>query len=138
MSAVETHPARKAAEISMAAVHAKDKEAWIANFADDCIVEDPIGKSPLDPTGEGHRGKAAVAAFWDANIGPNRVMFNIHHSYASGNELANVGTITTRLANGVVTMVNGVFTYRVDAGGKVEALRAYWEIANMIVYPPMD
>jgi hypothetical protein len=28
-------------------------------------------------------------------------------------------------------IVNGVFTYRVDAQGKVLALRAYWEMGRM-------
>ena len=80
----DQHPARAAGQRSMDAVHAKDKQAWVDNFADDAIVEDPIGVSPLDPEGKGHRGKEAIAAFWDQQIAPNRVMFNIKHSYAAG------------------------------------------------------
>ena len=133
----DEHPARAAAQRSMEYVHAKKREDWIANFADDAHIEDPIGKSMLDPTGLGHRGKVAIAAFWDRIIAPNRVMFDIARSYACGSECANVGTITTVMANGATTIVNGVFTYRVDAHGKVLALRAYWEMARMkSVTPP--
>jgi hypothetical protein len=127
----DPHPARLASQRSMDAVHRKDKEAWVDNFADDAIVEDPIGPSILDPSGAGHRGKAAIAAFWDKLIGPNRVFFDLRESYAGGLECANVGSVNTVLANGAVLIVNGVFTYRVDAAGKVVALRAYWEPPRM-------
>ena len=129
------HPARAAAQRSMEAVHAKDKQAWVDNFAEDGIVEDPIGASPLDPDGKGHRGRQAIAAFWDRQIAPNRVLFDIRHSYACGDEVANVGSITIVLPNGAVTLVDGVFTYRVDDAGKVKALRAYWEFPPRI-FPP--
>jgi len=129
------HPARAASQRSMEAVHAKDKQAWVDNFAEDGIVEDPIGTSPLDPDGKGHRGKQAIAAFWDAQIAPNRVLFDIRHSYACGDEVANVGSITIVLPNGAVTQVEGVFTYRVGNDGKVMALRAYWEFPPRI-FPP--
>ena len=127
----EEHPARLAARRSMEAVHAKDKDAWVANFADDGVVEDPIGPSIFDPEGKGHRGKAAIAAFWDKLIGPNRVFFDLRESFACGSECANVGSVNTVLPNGAIMIVNGVFTYRVDAHGKVLALRAYWEMARM-------
>ena len=76
----EEHPARAAAQRSMEYVHAKKREDWVANFADDGHIEDPIGKSMLDPSGQGHRGKAAIAAFWDRVIAPNRVLFDIMRS----------------------------------------------------------
>ena len=133
----ESNPARLASQRSMDAVHKKDKEAWVANFADDGIVEDPVGPSMLDPDGKGHRGKTAIAAFWDKLIGPNRVFFDVRDSYANGSECANVGTVTTVLPNGAIMIVNGVFTYRVNESGKVIALRAFWEPARMkAVQPP--
>ena len=39
------HPARAAANRSMDAVQRKDKQAWLDLFAEDAIVEDPIGPS---------------------------------------------------------------------------------------------
>jgi hypothetical protein len=132
----EEHPARAAAKRSMDCVHAKKREDWVANFAEDAFLEDPIGRSPLDPSGEGHRGRAAIAAFWDRVIAPNRVMFNIARSFACGNECANVGTITTLLPNGATSIVDGVFTYRVNDEGKLVSLRAYWEIGSMKLFPP--
>ena len=50
------HPARDASLASMTAVEAGDREAWLALFADDAVVEDPIGPSPFSPDGTGQRG----------------------------------------------------------------------------------
>lgn len=62
------HPARLASWKSADAVARGDKQAWLDNFADDAIVEDPIGKSMIDPTGEGFRGKEKIDQFWEKNI----------------------------------------------------------------------
>lgn len=129
------HPARAAAHRSMEIVQRKGqnaKETWLALFADDAIIEDPIGSSPLDPEGKGHRGKDALGTFWDTFIGPVEIRFDIEGSYAAGNEVANVGTITTRTQDGTTAVAEGVFTYKVDAAGKIVALRAYWEFDRML------
>ena len=73
---------------------------WLALFAADACVEDPIGPSMFDPEGAGHRGPQAIAAFYDTVIASGRVEFSIRESYAAGNECANVGTITTTLPDG--------------------------------------
>ena len=126
----DPHPARDASLASMQAVEAGDKAAWLALFADDAVVEDPIGVSALDPTGAGHRGRDAIEAFYDNVIGPNRVTFTIERSHAAGNEVANVGTITTLMGDSTVH-TDLVATYRVDDEGKVVALRAYWSIDEL-------
>jgi steroid delta-isomerase len=127
----DPHPARDASLRSMEAVEAGDRDSWLGLFAQDAVVEDPIGESPLDPAGRGHRGRDAIAAFYDTVIGPNEVTFRIDQSWAAGNEVANVGTITTRMGDGTVVHTDGVFTYRVNDSGEVVALRAYWEMARL-------
>jgi steroid Delta-isomerase len=136
MDGYEPHAARDAARASMQAVEAGDRAAWLALFAPDACVEDPIGPSMFDPDGVGHRGPEAIAAFYDTVIASGRVEFAIRESYAGGNECANVGTITTTLPDGTRAVVEGVYTYRVDAEGRVVALRAYWEPARMTLVPP--
>ena len=69
------------------------------------MVEDPIGPSMFDPDGKGHRGKTAIAAFWDKLIAPNRVFFDVRESYACGSECANVGTVNTVMPNGAAMVV---------------------------------
>jgi steroid Delta-isomerase len=120
---------RELARRSQAAVRAKDRDAWLALFAPEAVVADPIGPSPLDPAGHGHRGPAAIAAFYDTVIAPNeQITFEIERSYLCGDEVADVGIIRTTLPGGQhVVVVRGVYTYRGDGAGRLAALRAYWE-----------
>ena len=80
----DEHPARLASKRSIAAVRAKDKAAWLALFADDAVIEDPVGVSPIDPTGKGHRGREAIDRFWDKHIAPVTIDFEVRESHASG------------------------------------------------------
>lgn len=135
MSEPAEHPARAASKRSIAAVEAGDREAWLALFAPDALVEDPIGVSMFDATGEGHRGIEAIGGFFDMAIAPNQIRFAIERSHVAGDEVANVGAITTTLPDGSQAIVEGVFTYRVDAEGRIVSLRAYWT-ADDITFEP--
>jgi steroid Delta-isomerase len=121
------HPAHIAGRRSREAAIAHDKQAWLDNFADDAVVEDPIGQSHFDPEGKGHRGKEAIAKFYDMAIAPSELQFNFLETFQCGNEEANVGNIVIKAAGYEVT-AEGVFTYRVNDEGKIIALRAYWEL----------
>jgi len=128
-----THPARLASQRSVAAVQAKDKQAWLDLWAEDGCVEDPVGVSFIDPTGEGFRGAARREEFWDKNIGPtDSIVFALHDSFAAGNEVANVATITITVGGTTETRCEGVFVYRVDDDGKLLSLRAFWETDRMM------
>jgi steroid Delta-isomerase len=121
--------ARDLARRSQAAVKVKDREGWLSLFADDAVVQDPIGPSPFDRDGKGHHGPVAIAAFYDTVIAPNELItFEIENSYLCGNEVADVGVIRTVLAGGRhVAVVRGVYTYRCNDAGQLTALRAFWE-----------
>ncbi len=126
----DDHPARIAGERSRSAVSRGSREEWLALFDDDAVVEDPIGVSALDPTGKGHRGKAAIAAFWDQvimRVPGTRIVFDYHTQYAVGSECACVGSLTNHFPNGASYRVDGVFVYRVNDAGKLVSLRTYWE-----------
>lgn len=125
--------ARELGERSRAAVAAKDREGWLDLFAPDGIVQDPIGRSPFDPEGQGHRGREAIGAFYDNVIaGSERIDFDIQESYLCGDESAAVGTIRTTLAGGQhVAVTRCIFTYYADGEGRLAALRSYWEIDAM-------
>jgi steroid Delta-isomerase len=123
------HPARRASQRSAAAVARGDKPAWLELFAADAVVEDPVGPSPFDPEGKGHRGRGGIAAFWDAAIAaPTLFHFTVTDSFAAGDECANVGTITSVLEDGTRVDTEGVFVYRVDEHGRIASLRAFWDL----------
>lgn len=126
------HPARTMSMRSMDCVMRKDRESWLALWADNGWVEDPIGESFIDPTGKGHHGPEGRASFWDSNMAPNSIVFALHDSFACGQEVANVATITITLPGGATARCEGVFAYRIDDAGKLLSLRAFWELDRMM------
>jgi steroid Delta-isomerase len=122
------HPARAASRRSMDAVSRGAKDEWLALFAPDAVVQDPVGPSIFDPEGTGHRGHAAISAFWDTTIAnAERIEFTVRDSFAAGDEVANVGTITTYLPGSQKLDTDGVFVYRIGPDGLLRSLRAHWE-----------
>ncbi len=128
----EEHPARIAGKKSMHGAETGNKEEWLSAYADDAVIEDPVGPGPYDAEGKGQRGKEAISAFWDNAIAPNTIKFDIRDSFACANELANVGTINLTFPNGGTAKCDGVFVYKVNEEGKIVSLRAFWEMDRMM------
>jgi ketosteroid isomerase-like protein len=125
------HPAQLAGRRSIDCVRRKDKAGWLALYADDAIVQDPVGVSPLDPAGNGHRGKEAIGRFWDMVIAPGNLEFTLHASHPCADECANVATITNTMPGGVKIRTDLVIVYRVNEAGLIVSLKAYWEYAKV-------
>ena len=131
----EQHPAKRVSLLSREYVHSHNKAGWLGLFSEDAIIEDPIGVSPIDEAGKGHRGVAAREAFWENNIANSDIKIVIHQSYAAGLECANIDTL-----NSILTIcgkinsqeVNGIFTYQVNEAEQLVALRGYWEVDEMM------
>jgi ketosteroid isomerase-like protein len=122
------HPARAASQRSYSAVAKGDLAEWLTVYAEDAVLEDPVGPSMFDPEGQGHRGHAGITAFWHLAIAPIETFaFVIHDSFANGNTCANVGTITTTFADGGQVDTDLVMVYVVDDDDRVASMRAFWE-----------
>jgi ketosteroid isomerase-like protein len=119
--------AQQASKQSADYVMAKNRAEWLALFADNAVVQDPVGESPLDPSGLGHKGKAAIAAFYDNVIAPGNITMEILHSHPCGDECANVVKLTNDLGNGIVIKTEMVAVYQANDDGKIVSLKAYWE-----------
>ena len=112
-----------------------DKAGWLAMFAEDGIIEDPIGPSVLDPEGRGHSTPEARERFYDANIANADIEYILHDSHTSHLECANIVTLNVTLNLGdqkYLQQVNGIFTYSVNEEGKLTALRGFWEFEEGI------
>jgi steroid Delta-isomerase len=138
MTTLEQSPVVAASEASWRCVQAGDREGWLALMADDVVIEDPIGEAVTNPDGNGVRGKAAVRAFFDANIGPNTLTVTREATFPSSSptEIAYILVLRTEFPNGFVATVRGVFTYRVDGGGLITNLRGYWNMDAMTFSEP--
>jgi steroid Delta-isomerase len=130
---VEKSPVVTASEASWRCVQAGDKEGWLALMTDDVLIEDPIGESVTNLDGNGVRGKEAVGAFFDANIGPNQLTVIREETFPSSSptEIAYILTLRTLFPNGFTATVRGVFTYRVDDAGLITNLRGFWNLDAM-------
>ncbi|MCV7013134.1 nuclear transport factor 2 family protein [Mycolicibacterium madagascariense] len=133
MTTVEQAPVATASEASWRCVQAGDRAGWLALMSDDVVIEDPIGEAVTNPDGRGIRGKEAVAAFYDANIGPNRLTVTREATFPSSSptEIAYILVLHTVFPNGFTATVRGVFTYRVDDAGLITNLRGYWNMDAM-------
>ena len=109
---------------------AKDKENWLALFTKDALVQDPIGKSPLDPEGNGHKGIAAIEKFYDTVIANGDIEFTIIESIPCADECANYAQIVN-LVGDIKIETKMIVIYRINANNKIESLRAFWDYQKM-------
>jgi steroid Delta-isomerase len=125
-------PAADAALSAMSAVGRGDRAAWLACYAEDAVLHDPVGGSPLDPEGLGLRGVAAREQLWDLTIAPNDVRFDVSAVHTGANEAAVVATVTIRFATGREATYDGVFVYRVRDDGRIESVRSYFDLQRVM------
>ncbi|MFC4117078.1 nuclear transport factor 2 family protein [Nonomuraea zeae] len=126
-----TRPAAVAALTAMGAVSAGDRDAWLACYAPDAVLHDPVGGSPLDPHGAGLRGRAALERFWELTVAPNEVRFEVAAVHPAGDEAAVVASVSIRFPTGASACYDGVFVYRIE-DGRISSLRAYWDLGRVL------
>jgi len=120
--------ARDLAIASLSAVKAGNKQAWLDLYEDDALVQDPVGPSRFDATGEGHKGKAAITAFWDVfSANQEAFDFEIHKSMLCADELAAYATLHITLKGGQKFSVDVLNVYKRSPNGKLASLRSFWE-----------
>lgn len=126
----DDHPARLASMRSYSAVAKGDLAEWLTGYAEDAVLEDPVGPSMFDEHGQGHHGHAGISAFWELAIAPIAAFeFEINDSFANpgSNTCANIGRIRTSFADGSSTTTDLIMVYVVNEDGLVTSMKAYWE-----------
>ncbi len=104
-----------------------DKASWLALYADDAVVCDPVGVSPMDPTGQGHQGKAAIEKFWDTVIGPAKVEIRVDKRWTSGDYCCCVAQVARNdLGGGKFTECDMLAVYEVNEDGLITRMAAHW------------
>ncbi len=113
---------------SMAMSEAKDRDGWLGLFADDAVVEDPVGPSFVDAEGKGQHGKEAITAFYDNVVSQSESLeFTIRQTIECGDEVVNIGELRITLPGNQVGIVPLANIYKVNAEGKLVSLRSFWE-----------
>ncbi|WP_101759712.1 nuclear transport factor 2 family protein [Oceanicoccus sp. KOV_DT_Chl] len=121
----------KAQEMSMKSKEyalTKNREGWLGMFTDDAVVMDPVGVSPMDPTGLGHNGKAAISAFYDKHMATaNLVEFEIQHSIPAGDSCANLVYLKNQITDDLAITQYMIVVYTANDEGMLTSLKAHWE-----------
>lgn len=132
MTESSTHPAVQANINSIKYAMEKNKQAWLALYRDDAILRDPVGASPLDPSGQGHCGKAAIEKFWDNVIAPATLTLTPGLRCPSGSHSCAVPMrAENNMGGGIKTAVDMIAVYQVDDNGLIESMSAYWDWNQM-------
>ncbi len=101
----------------LAAYNSDNRAAFLAVWADDAVVVDPVGTPE-------HRGIDAIGAFWDGvhQLAPE-IRLSARDIIVAGDSAAMIFEIN---AAGVVMDAVDVFT--VDGDGKLTSMHAYWDM----------
>lgn len=100
-----------------------DKAAFLALWAPEGILEDPVG-TPV------HVGVDALGAFWDgARELANRIVLKPENVVIAGGEAAMVFEINAHIGDGGLTM-QAVDVMKFDDKGRLTSVRAYWDMAS--------
>jgi ketosteroid isomerase-like protein len=111
----------------MAAVEQGAREEWIGLFASDATLEDPVDGTP------GRTGTAEIAEFWDSGIAMfESVQFNVHRVHEAPGEALVLADVSVRVPAGAGARYDAVVHYRIDGGGRIESLRAFWDLPAML------
>lgn len=114
-------------EASPEAVARHDKEAWLALFTPDALIEDPVGAGA-------HVGTERISRFWDVFIAPHRVTFLPRRDFIEGDRVIRQVRIET--LTGVAEeplAVAAIIEYRLR-NGRIASLRAFWEPIHAVTW----
>lgn len=108
----------------------KDKESWLALFAADAEVIDPVG-APA------HTGLEAISAFWDTVTSTGLALNpTLHRIAVCGDEAVMSFTMASTAPSGMGMAVEIIDVFTFDDGGKISRLRAYWDQGCMRMITP--
>jgi hypothetical protein len=105
-----------------------DRAGWVALFARDGQVNDPVGSRP-------HEGKAAIGRFYDTFIAPNRISFDVEHDIVTGMVVVRDLRIDTVMSTGLRIGVPMHIRYVLceeDGALRIHRLYAHWELDEML------
>lgn len=107
----------------IASYAAADVDTILSIFAEDAVVEDPVG-TPA------HQGKEALRAFFSVGIEMGAELHMLGDIRCSGDTAAFVFAVELKF-EGAPKRIEVIDVFRFDDMGKVIEIRAYWGPENM-------
>ncbi len=116
-----TDQVRAAVDAYVTAFSARERDAWLAVFAEEASVIDPV---PAEPS----TGRNAIGAFWDGMTSmADRIVLVQRGLHVCGDQAAMEYTLTLGPADGGGMSFKGVEIFTVDDGGLITSAVAYWD-----------
>jgi steroid Delta-isomerase len=123
---MSTERVSRAVKTYFATIRAMDEQAWVDTFAEDAISHDPVGAPPI----VGHQ---KLAEFFQSIAGAFReVALTEQEVFVSGNGAAVKWIGEGVSKQGKQVNFEGIDVFEINADGKIQTLRAYWNPAEMV------
>lgn len=117
-----------AVERSPEAAGTHDRDGWVALYAADGRIEDPVGSRP-------HRGSVEIERFYDTFIGPRDIVFHRDLDIVVGQTVIRDLELEVTMAGALTMRIPAYLRYdlvRRDNQLKIAALYAFWELPAMV------
>ncbi|BAY24493.1 steroid delta-5-3-ketosteroid isomerase [Calothrix sp. NIES-2100] len=101
-------------------------EGWVENFADDALSYDPVGEPPTK-VHEGFREFIGQLQAVFEKLEPTT-----EHIFVAANEAAVKWTMRGVSKTGKSVTFEGITIFEINAAGKIQTTRAYWNPAAMV------
>ncbi|WP_334143178.1 SgcJ/EcaC family oxidoreductase [Rhabdothermincola sp.] len=110
------------------AMSAGDKEGYVALFAPDATIEDPVGTDV-------HRGHDEIRAFWDMvhTLSSSITLVPTGPARVAGREVAFPMQAISDVGGSKV-VVDIIDVFALDDEGRITSMRAFWDPAEMRPY----
>ncbi|AFY31673.1 nuclear transport factor 2 family protein [Calothrix sp. PCC 7507] len=107
-------------------IAAMNPEGWVENFAEDAVSYDPVGEPPTK-VHEGFRQFIGQLQAVFAKLEPT-----IEHIFVAGQAAAVKWTMLGFSKSGKSVSFEGITIFEINAEGKIQTIRAYWNPATMV------
>lgn len=101
--------------------------AWLALFADDAVIHDPVGSLPAE-------GRAALAEVWRMlHVSFQSIAVEPVHTFYGGNGAAVKWTARGCGLTGNEVRFEGISVFEVGDDGRIQTMMSYWDPAAMMI-----
>jgi ketosteroid isomerase-like protein len=114
-----------------------DKAGWLALFAGDGVVEDPVGSAPNHKgrfPGRAESGDDELGRFYETFIAPNEIRFQVRQDIVTERDVVRDVVIHTTLSTGLQVSVPAYLIYEMteeDGAIRIRRLAAHWELPQL-------
>lgn len=110
-----------------AAISTSAESIWLALFADDAVVHDPVGSIPAE-------GRAALPEVWRMLHVPfEKLVLDPERTFYGGNGAAVKWTGRGQGITGREVEFEGISIFEVNLEGDIQTLMSYWDPAAMLI-----